>query len=263
MPSVSENIQAWSKYDWREKGEEWSRSAGGSEPHFFTQLYPRLHSFLPCGHILEIAVGCGRWAKILHNYCEKFTGVDICENAIHQCKNTFSKGNYYVNDGMHLDCVEDNSVDLVFSFDSLPHAEIDVFESYIPEILRKLTDKGVAFVMFSNIAALPALPKVHRWSGTTVSGEKIKKIIENNGGYVMTYELVAYWSDQLTDCMMLFHKNKEFYGGSTEHIIKNYDFTKEIINSREVFAHYMPRYSIPDTKNTVPDLYFENYPKTI
>ena len=104
---------------------------------------------------------------------------------------TFTKGNYYVNDGKHLDCVPDNSVDLVFSFDSLPHAEIDVFESYIPEILKKLTDKGVALIMFSNMAALPTPPKIHRWSGTTVSAEKVRNIIEQNGGYIMTEELIA------------------------------------------------------------------------
>ena len=259
MPSVDSNIEAWKNYDWREKGEEWSRVAGGSMPQWLVQLYPRLHSFLPCRHILEIAVGCGRWAKILHNYCDEFTGVDICEHAIEQCKKTFTKGNYYVNDGKHLDCVPDNSVDLVFSFDSLPHAEIDVFESYIPEILKKLTDKGVAFIMFSNMAALPTPPKIHRWSGTTVSAEKVRNIIEQNGGYVMTEELIAYWSSQLSDCLMLFHKNKELYGSSTNHIIENYNYTNELTFAREVISRYLPNYNIPEEKNPVPDIYFENY----
>jgi hypothetical protein len=54
--------------------------------------------------------------------------------------------------------VSDASVDFVFSFDSLVHAEADVIESYLTELSRVLTPDGIGFIHHSNLGTLlPAL----------------------------------------------------------------------------------------------------------
>jgi hypothetical protein len=49
--------------------------------------------------------------------------------------------------------VEDGTVDLAFSFDSLVHAEASVLEAYITQLAHKLTPDGVGFIHHSNLGA--------------------------------------------------------------------------------------------------------------
>jgi ubiquinone/menaquinone biosynthesis C-methylase UbiE len=82
--------------------------------------------------------------------------VDISEKCIEYCRTRFASEThikFHVNDGTSLAAVEDRSIDLVFSFDSLVHAEKDVMLAYLSQIARKLTPDGVAFIHHSNIGA--------------------------------------------------------------------------------------------------------------
>lgn len=138
----------------RVRGEEWSEAWGGSEAQWFGCLYPRLHRFLRVGNLLEIAPGFGRWTHYLLVYVQgRYTGVDLSQACVEYCKDRFSGFSntaFLVNDGLSLDNVEDGLFDLVFSFDSLAHTNLDVHQNYIPQILRKLTQNGVAFIHHSN-----------------------------------------------------------------------------------------------------------------
>jgi SAM-dependent methyltransferase len=150
MPDLRWNRKFWSQpQEWYDAGEGWSAPWGNSEAQWFGSLYPRLHRFLPTRSILEIAPGFGRWTHFLLPLCEHYTGIDLSPVCIAACQNTFSDDNnakFIQNDGMSLAEVPDTSVDLAFSFDSLVHAEFDVLASYIPQLIRKLTVSGVAFL---------------------------------------------------------------------------------------------------------------------
>jgi hypothetical protein len=96
--------------------------------------------------------------------------VDLWERCIEACKRRFeseSHSRFCVNNGKSLAMVSDNSLDFVFSFDSLVHAEIDVIDAYIDELSRKLTLSGIAFIHHSNIGAYPCSVRL------------TKKLIEN------------------------------------------------------------------------------------
>ena len=56
-------------------------------------------------------------------------------------------------DGSSLRGVGDESVDLVFSFDSLVHADAMTMDAYVGECARVLRNDGVAFLDHSNLAA--------------------------------------------------------------------------------------------------------------
>src|SRR2546425_3674057 len=87
MPSVEENLAVRDgTHDWPQAGEEWSERWGGSEMQWRGCLLPRLHSFVPCESILEIAPGFGRWTHFLKDLCAELTLARAC------CKSPFCSG---------------------------------------------------------------------------------------------------------------------------------------------------------------------------
>ena len=157
MPDLNWNASIWgSIYSWPDRGEEWSSAWGDSESQWFGSIFPRLHRFLPAQRILEIAPGFGRWTKFLIAECDEFVGIDFSAKCVDACRNRFAAtkhARFFDNDGHSLAAAPDDSFDLIFSFDSLVHAEHDVLQSYVPQILRKLSSTGVAFIHHSNLLA--------------------------------------------------------------------------------------------------------------
>ncbi len=155
MPTIDENLTFWDqRYEWSSEGDEWSAPWGGPEAQWHGTVLPRIHSFLPADTILEIAPGRGRWTEYLKDQCRRLILVDLSPACIEACKSRFSASThikYHVNDGASLGMIEDESVDFVFSFDSLVHAEPDIIENYVVEIARKLKAGGAGFIHHSNL----------------------------------------------------------------------------------------------------------------
>lgn len=156
MPSVERNISLWRDYDWRRRGEEWSSAWGGSRAQWHWSLLPRIRAFVPAATVLEIGTGHGRWTHYLKDLCDSFVGVDLSENCVRACERRFAshpRMSFHLTDGKSLAMVPDGSVDFVFSFDSLVHAEADVLEAYVSQLSRKLKPDGVGFIHHSNLGA--------------------------------------------------------------------------------------------------------------
>jgi len=154
MPTVEKNLHLWNQqYNWKDAGDEWSQWWGGPERQWKFSILPRIKRFLPVGSILEIAPGYGRWTTHLKDLCDSLTVVDLSPNCIEYCQNRFKETphiQYYVNEGKNLEMIDDNSIDFIFSFDSLVHVEEDVIEAYLNQLGRKLTRNGVGFIHHSN-----------------------------------------------------------------------------------------------------------------
>lgn len=214
MPDIFWNRGVWgSTYSWPAGGEEWSKSWGGSEAQWFGSIFPRLHRFLPARRILEIAPGLGRWTKFLIPACDAFVGIDLSEKCTDACRRTFADAGhatFLTNDGRSLTETQDRSFDVVFSFDSLVHAEQDVMASYVPEILRKLSSIGVAFIHHSNLHAYGNTIDNPHARGTTVSADIVAKLITHNGGTVLVQEVVNWGCDHLIDCLTLFSRREAY-----------------------------------------------------
>jgi SAM-dependent methyltransferase len=159
MPTIAENLQIWNAaYGWTDAGEDWSAPFGGTEALWWFVLYPRIHRFLPAPAILEIGPGYGRWTQFLKNHCQSMIGVDISEKCIEHCKTRFAGDShiqFHVNDGSSLAAVPDDSIDFVFSFDSLVHAEEKEVGGYVRELAAKLKPDGVGFLHHSNMGSYP------------------------------------------------------------------------------------------------------------
>ena len=216
MPSNEQNLRAWEDYNWPQDGDEWSLSWGGPEPQWFGSIYPRIHTFLPARTILEIAPGFGRWTQFLKNYCGRLIVVDLTPACIEACRKKFEAElhiTYHINDGKSLEMIPDESLDFVFSFDSLVHAEADIIETYLVQLARKLKNNGVGFIHHSNIGMFVnartnelAFENRH-WRAESMTSELFEEFCDKANLKCMSQETIN-WGEhdehRLTDCISLF-----------------------------------------------------------
>jgi SAM-dependent methyltransferase len=208
MPDLAWNSAFWDgQYDWKTGGEEWSEVWGGSEPQWFGSLYPRLHRFLPAKTILEIAPGFGRWTKFLIPNSSRYIGVDLSQACVDACRRIFfnvRQATFVKNDGTSLPGIKNSSCDLVFSFDSLVHADLGILQAYVPEIIRVLAPSGVAFIHHSNLLAFNGSLGQSHGRSLTVSANNVARAVELAGGSVLIQEVINWGSEHMLDCLTLF-----------------------------------------------------------
>ena len=194
MPGIDENEEVWTEgWDWSRQGDEWSSWWGGTEAMWFGALLPRIHQFVPTGTVLEIAPGYGRWTQFLKELSEHLVVVDMAENCIEHCQRRFADSTnieYHINDGRSLDAVADGSIDFVFSFDSLVHADADVLAGYLDQLARKLKPEGVGFIHHSNLGSYRLARAVARRTPRRVLGPLIHRGV--------LIDLIAWRSDTMT-----------------------------------------------------------------
>lgn len=227
MPTVEQNLALWGEqYDWSKRGDEWSSEWGGTESLWWGTVFPRIRNFVPTGAILEIAPGFGRCTQYLRNLCKHLTVVDLSERCIDACRERFA-GNgqisYFVNDGRSLEMVPDGSVDFVFSFDSLVHADADVIRAYLQQLTTKLTPNGVGFIHHSNIGSylLPLRrivpkPMANRvylpisrslnsyWRGEDMTAAKFDQFCSDVELQCISQEVINWGGKLLIDCFSVF-----------------------------------------------------------
>ena len=188
MPTAVENRDRWSQHKWAQQGDEWSpgRSPEGTELLWYRTIFPRIRRFVPSGTILEIGPGFGRWTQFLRQLCNRLIVVDLVDRCIESCRERFAEDRhieYIVNDGASLAMIPDGSVDFIFSFDSLVHAEADAVGAYLAQAARKLTPNGAGFIHHSNLAAFvnPRTGAVRRfvtkrnWRAESMSAEVFRQ----------------------------------------------------------------------------------------
>lgn len=241
MPTLEWNKNTWKEYSWTDEGEEWSAAWGNSAAQWFGSVYPRIHSFLPCKSILEIAPGFGRWTKFLLGHCESYTGVDIADGCIEACQKKFFKSrdnaHFYKNNGLSLNFVPDNSVDFCFSFDSLVHVDIQILDAYIDELSRKLTSNGACFLHHSNfLEYVGAVDNIHH-RDPTVSAKLVREALSRRGIQSVFQEKINWGGDLLIDAITIFTMDAK--NNFSLDSIDNPYFMLEADTCKNVFANCM------------------------
>lgn len=225
MPSLDANTERWGEtYEWERDGGEWSDHWGGPDLQWYGTLLPRIQAFVPTGTILEIACGFGRWTHYLKDLGDQLIAVDLNESCVDACRERFAHETgitYHVNDGRSLEFVPDGSVDFVFSFDSLVHADQDVMAAYAAELARILAPEGVAFLHHSNLGnygryfkareirglggvlrRVGLLERTNHWRDPTVTAEKVARFATASGLSCVSQELITWQTKhQPIDCL--------------------------------------------------------------
>jgi SAM-dependent methyltransferase len=208
MPSLDLNKRLWTRYDWSRAGEEWSANWGDSRILWNEVLMPRIGPFLGTGRVVEIGPGYGRLTAFLKEHCESLVLVDVADNCIEFCRKRFTTDRhleYWVNDGRNLFMLDDASIDFVFSFESLVHADMEVLTDYLVEFARVLKPGGRAVLHHSNLAALTETVAVgaNHFRARDVSAERVRFAVAHVANLeCRTQELVSWdASGRLLDCI--------------------------------------------------------------
>jgi ubiquinone/menaquinone biosynthesis C-methylase UbiE len=216
---------------------------------WYGSLLPRIHAFLPTSTVLELACGYGRWTQFLKDLCSNLYVVDLSERCIRACKQRFSECShisYFVNDGRSLSMIPDGSVDFVFSFDSLVHADKAVLSAYLAQLPRVMKKNAVAFIHHSNLgeysyylavrkvpkltgllARLGVLEKELHWRDFSVTARTVERYAESHGLRCISQELVNWGTRRaLIDCLSTIVKQESTWCRENR-IFRNRGFMRE------------------------------------
>lgn len=108
--------------------------------------------------VVDIAAGRGRNTRKLLKRADLVWCVDINPENIAALEDEFRNDprvTVLQTDGISLQGIEDISLDLAFSFDSMVHFDVPVVLAYVEECYRVLQPDGHAFLHFSNHTANP------------------------------------------------------------------------------------------------------------
>jgi SAM-dependent methyltransferase len=270
-PNVQGNRTFWSNYAWPEGGDEWSRPWGSTEAMWDSTIMPRLAPVLrqvaggggmKVGHILEIACGHGRVSRYLRPLCERLMCVDIVPRCVAATRAMFECDAgvaVHETDGMRLDCVADASVDLVFSWDSLVHADITVMRSYVGETRRVLRVGGAAFLHHSNLAQhagdLTGTEGAALLGGRnkTVSAELVREACGYaGGGLVCESQELLPWNPgpRWTDCISVLRRVAEGEERVSTRVLHRADFAAERMHA--LWTHWLATGTMPGTEAVSP-----------
>lgn len=217
---------------------------------WYGTILPRIHRYIPVGTILEIACGYGRWTHYLKDSCQKLVAIDLLDECIEACKARFAAYPHVTclaNDGKCLEIVPNNSVDFVFSFDSLVHVDPGVMRAYVSQLPRILSARGVAFLHHSNLGeysyyrTIERIPKLLGllWRmgileknlhnrDRVVSARLVRQLAEDHGLKCISQELVG-WSTRsaLIDCFTVVVR-KDRSGAQDDVVLRNSQFMQEV-----------------------------------
>jgi SAM-dependent methyltransferase len=154
--------------------------------------------------VLEIGPGFGRWTSHLVSEARHLIVVDVTERCIEFCRSRFADRTnleYWTNDGQSLEMIEPESLDFVFSFDSLVHAEAHVLRQYLLQLGRTLRPGGTGFIHHSNLGALadgegaiPSWVARKNWRAESMSARLFREFCDEAGLECVSQEIVNWIS---------------------------------------------------------------------
>lgn len=160
--------------------------------------------------VLDLAAGHGRNSAILAGRARRVICVDINPDNIAVLNRRFTDKNKFriiQNDGVSLDAIPTNEVDLVYCFDSMVHFDLEIIQLYIKEIHRILRPSGHAFLHCSNYTRNPGgdFRKNPHWRNF-FSAEILLHLAQRSGLIVSKIAKTPWGGIEDLDCMALLHR---------------------------------------------------------
>jgi ubiquinone/menaquinone biosynthesis C-methylase UbiE len=167
--------------------------------------------------VLDLACGHGRNSEYLRHYAKEIHLVDINQSCIDACRERFSETkdgvqfHYHVTDGNHLKMINNESITLVYTWDSMVHFDKLIVRDYMKEIGRVLKVGGTAFLHHSNYGEKAPDSNWANNSGTRsdMSGSLMRQYAQEVGLRVVTQKIQGRaegWGEDGLDCVSILSK---------------------------------------------------------
>ena len=193
-----EEQRFWNRLDiWSEGGHEWSKSFGTTENLWNNSIFEDLKQFRNKA-ITEIAPGHGRITQFLSILTDELTVIDLNETCIDETRKKLGShvSRYIIGDGKTLNEIDDNSQDLVFSFDSFVHMHANVIESYIKKMERVLRKGGHFWIHHSNWLSSQNLSFQNVAGRSSMTPDRFNQMSIENGFEIITQKEIQFAPDQ-------------------------------------------------------------------
>jgi SAM-dependent methyltransferase len=164
--------------------------------------------------VLELAPGAGRNSARLKEVSRSLHLVDLNRYALDRCRERFRDHagpceiHYHENDGQSLACLPDDSISLVYSWDSMVHFERSVVGRYVKEFARVMKPGAWGFVHHSNYGTTSDDPDIEKAPHlrSNLTAELFGRYCRESG-LERTDFIVFDWGGAWdSDCISLFFK---------------------------------------------------------
>ena len=221
--NIQDNKKTWNDCSFPENGDIWSRKWGNTDWLWNITIRPRLeairkakreYGFPYFGNTFEIASGMGRITRHLIRYIldqgndDNYTlfGNDLTEKCVEHCNDQLQPHYQgYLTDGKTIEA-DNNTLDFIFSWDSLVHTDKEVMYAYAKEIKRTLGEGGLAFIHHSNLGSFVRIVELEHLRDKEVSAEWFLEVCRDIGLYVVSQELIGWGCNDLIDCFTVLRK---------------------------------------------------------
>lgn len=167
--------------------------------------------------VLDLACGHGRNSEYLRKLTKELHLVDVNQSCLDACRERFgetiegTRVHYHLTDGNHLHFIADQSISLVYTWDSMVHFDKLVVKDYVQEIGRVLRPGGAAFLHHSNFGAVaPDTDWAHNHgTRSDMSAELMHKFARTARLKVVRQDLQGRkegWGCDDLDCVSLLRK---------------------------------------------------------
>ena len=183
--------------------------------------------------VVDAACGEGYGSYILAQSAEMVYGIDISAEAIEHAKNKYKRDNLiFLNNSIDKISIEDDSIDIVISFETIEHVDENVQNLFMHEALRMLNNDGVLIISTPD-----------------------KKNYSDKYNYSNEYHIKEFYREEFRQYLKKFFKNVILYSQDDE--VVNYLRKENSRNSKITFADVVDyedsesRYVVAVCSNTV------------
>jgi len=173
-----------------------------------TLIWPMIQG-LDFSGVIDLAAGHGRNSVRLREHAGCLFIVDINQECIDYCKKRFQgdeRISYLKTNGVSLNGIRDNSISLVYSFDSMVHFHIEMIKEYLKEFYRVLKVGGHCFCHHSNYMGNPGgdFTKSPHWRN--FMSKELFAHYSVMAGLEVVEQKVIDWSYPELDCLSVVRK---------------------------------------------------------
>ena len=117
-----------------------------------------------CSTAIDLGSYTGKWLPHLGKYAQKIICADLIDNNFSMIQERFKEEkfdlSFYLTEGNELSGIEDESVDFIFSIDSLVRCDGNILKEYFKEFSRVLKPNGKVIIHYNHSPAkdMPVIP---------------------------------------------------------------------------------------------------------